>query len=108
MPEKHGSVIHGGVQCSFADIVVVSNDVMLHERCRHFEVGVGSAASWILEGDKVIDNVRGETASPNYRVACSHGGSLREVSRQQYHTAHANACGVCHAVGDQGRGYQFL
>jgi hypothetical protein len=81
MPEKRWSIIRGGVHCSFADIVVVGNDVMLHERCRHFEVGIGSAAVRILESDKVVDDVWGETASPNNRVASGSSSALWEVSR---------------------------
>jgi hypothetical protein len=73
MPVKHWSVIRGSVHRSFTDIVVVGDDVMLHECCRHFEVGIGGAASRILESDKVIDNVRGEMASPNNWVACGSG-----------------------------------
>jgi hypothetical protein len=72
MPEKCWSVIHGGVHCSFADIVVVSDDVMLHERCCHFKVGIGGAPTRILKGDRVIDNVWGKMASTN-RVAHGSG-----------------------------------
>ena len=62
VPEKRGSIIRGGVHRAFADIVVVGDDVMLHERCRHFEVGIGGATARILEGDKIVDNVWRETA----------------------------------------------
>jgi hypothetical protein len=75
VPEQRWCVICGGVHCSFADIVVAGYDVVLHERCRHFEVGIGSAALRILESDKVVDDVRRETALPDNRVACGSGGA---------------------------------
>jgi hypothetical protein len=76
MPEERWSIIHGGVHRAFADMVVVGDDVMLHEHCRHFEVGVGGAAARVLESDKVIDNVWGEMALPNNRVASGSSSAL--------------------------------
>ena len=82
VPEKRGCVIRGGVHCPFADVVVVRDNSVLDNRRRHFEVGVGSAASWVIEGDEVVNNVGRKTGSPNDRVACGSEGSLPEVSRQ--------------------------
>ena len=38
MPEQHGSIICVGMDGALADILDVSDDIMLHEGCHQFKV----------------------------------------------------------------------
>ena len=68
MPEECGRVVGGCVKGAFAHVVVGGKDIVLYNGGRQFQIGIGSAAPRILEGDEITDDVGWETTAPDQGV----------------------------------------
>jgi hypothetical protein len=100
LPENGRGVVVAVVDCLFAYIHCLGNDVMLSHSTTEFQITVGDGTFGVFEGGQRLRDLLGETRAPQIREVAVGGRHVED-------TPHAHASSVSGAFDERGARHEF-
>lgn len=72
-PRKGCNIVREDVQCAFTNVCFMSQDVIVADKSREFQVRIGDITGWVVITDYALLDILGERSAPQQWGAVWHG-----------------------------------